>query len=65
LPQLQALAGVAQVVRFGDTLRISGPDLRRIEATLKQLLPPGCRLEQVPSSLEEVFVHLMRQTKEG
>jgi ABC-2 type transport system ATP-binding protein len=65
LSQLQPLTDIAEVVSFGDTLRISTKDGKGVETFLRGVLPTACSVQQVPSSLEEVFVHLMRKAGEG
>ncbi|OIO05407.1 MAG: multidrug ABC transporter ATP-binding protein [Desulfovibrionaceae bacterium CG1_02_65_16] len=56
---LRGKPGVDQVVAFGNTLHVSGPD----EASLVAALSPcgathQCR--RIETNLEEVFIHLMR-----
>jgi len=66
---LRTLPGVDQVVAFGNTLHVSGRDEAVLEATLEAALAarqdqPGSAWQRIPTSLEEVFIHLMRGAKQ-
>jgi len=61
---LRGLPGVDQVVAFGNTLHVSGQD----EAALETALAPwkqaeGLEWRRIATSLEEVFIHLMRRAR--
>ncbi len=69
LPELTAalrpLPGVDQVVAFGNTLHVSGQDEHTLEAAIapyRETLHKGEGLDwrRIPTSLEEVFIHLMQ-----
>jgi len=60
---LRALPGVEQVVAFGVTLHVSGKNARSIEERLPPFLAGRAAATRIPSSLEEVFISLMRGTK--
>jgi ABC-2 type transport system ATP-binding protein len=60
---LRALPGVEQVVAFGVTLHVSGKNARSIEERLTPFLAGRAAATRIPSSLEEVFISLMRGTK--
>jgi ABC-2 type transport system ATP-binding protein len=63
--ELRALAGVEQVVPFGNTLHVSGRDAGRLEASLTPFMGGPYRWERMASGLEEVFIHLMRRSEGG
>ena len=61
-PALKGLAGVEQVVPFGNTLHISGHDERRLAVGLEPFRQrAGLRWQRVEANLEEVFISLMQQ----
>jgi ABC-2 type transport system ATP-binding protein len=58
---LRPLPGVEQVVAFGNTLHVSGQDHAALEAALLPFQAGNAREWRViRTSLEEVFIHLMR-----
>lgn len=59
--RLRLLPGVEQVVPFGNTLHISGPDKALLANSLAPLRAEGGgrRWQEGEASLEEVFIHLM------
>ena len=59
--RLRRLPGVEQVVPFGNTLHISGPDGALLANSLAPLIAEGggLRWQEGQASLEEVFIHLM------
>ncbi len=60
--ELRGRPGVDMVVPFGNALHVSGPDAGRLEASLADVRTrPGLRLERVPTGLEDVFIHLMKE----
>lgn len=61
--KLQGLPGVAQVVPFGETLHVSGADAALLERSLKGL--GVCDWAPHPTSLEDVFIYLMRGQQNG
>jgi ABC-2 type transport system ATP-binding protein len=63
--ELRVLAGVEQVVPFGNTLHVSGRDAGRLEASLTPFMGGPYRWERIASGLEEVFIHLMRRSEGG
>jgi ABC-2 type transport system ATP-binding protein len=62
--KLKALAGVEQVVPFGNILHVSGRDPRRLEESLAPFRD-AYRWERVETGLEEVFISLMRRGGES
>lgn len=63
--RLRALPGVRQAVAFGGMLHVSGDD----EAALEQAIAPfrtvDYEWEKIRSGLEDVFIHLMEQSKDN
>jgi ABC-2 type transport system ATP-binding protein len=62
--ELRGLPGVEQVVPFGNTLHVSGRDAGQLEASLLPFHDGPWRWERIATGLEEVFIHLMRQSRE-
>jgi ABC-2 type transport system ATP-binding protein len=58
--RLEADERVEQVVAFGNTLHVSGPDAAAVERAAREAAGPGARVEPGETSLEEVFIQLMR-----
>ena len=59
--ELRARPGVEMVAPFGNALHVSGTERAALEATLKPLGDrAGITLREVAPSLEDVFIHLMR-----
>jgi ABC-2 type transport system ATP-binding protein len=72
-PELQLLAdalrhrdGVDQVVPFGNTLHVTGRDQAKLEAAIASArLNSAQQWRQIPSGLEDVFIHLMEASKDN
>lgn len=62
-PRLKSLAGVEQVVPFGNTLHISGHDAALLERSLQPFLNGEFTSQKTDANLEEVFISLMQQQK--
>ncbi|AMK11825.1 MAG: ABC transporter ATP-binding protein [Pseudodesulfovibrio sp.] len=62
---LKPLPGVDQVVAFGNTLHVSGRDAGALDAALKPYDKPPYVWHSIETSLEEVFIDLMQQSKGG
>ncbi|WP_320169525.1 ABC transporter ATP-binding protein [Maridesulfovibrio sp.] len=60
--KLRASDGIDQVVAFGNTLHISGRDNNLIEKSIRELCGPDHSFSPAETSLEEVFIDLMRGT---
>jgi ABC-2 type transport system ATP-binding protein len=60
-PRLRSLAGVEQVVPFGNTLHISGHDAEQLERSLQPFLTGKFTSQKTDANLEEVFISLMQQ----
>jgi len=53
--------GVEMAVPFGNRLHVSGTDAAALEATVAGVAKrPGLTVREVESSLEDVFIHMMR-----
>lgn len=63
--QLKGSPGVDQVVPFGNTLHVSGRDKIMLEQAVAQFRIPPYRWTNTDTSLEEVFIDLMQQSREG
>jgi len=63
--RLRPMDGVDQVVAFGNTLHVSGRDAGRLEASITPFRTPDLAWTVIDTSLEEVFIDLMRQSKGG
>ncbi|MBK8322147.1 MAG: ABC transporter ATP-binding protein [Betaproteobacteria bacterium] len=60
--ELRGRPGVDMVVPFGAALHVSGPDAGLLESSLAAARSrPGLRVERVPTGLEDVFIHLMKE----
>jgi ABC-2 type transport system ATP-binding protein len=58
---LKDLAGVEQVVPFGNTLHVSGHDREQLEKSLRPFMNDNYIWQQVDANLEEVFISLMQE----
>jgi ABC-2 type transport system ATP-binding protein len=59
--ELRGKAGVEMVAPFGNTLHVSGSDRPALHAALAPLgAREGLAVREVAPSLEDVFIHLMR-----
>ncbi|MFC4158762.1 ABC transporter ATP-binding protein [Chitinimonas lacunae] len=64
--RLEQTEGIEMVTRFGNTLHISGTDAERLEAVLQPYLSlPNTHWRAESPSLEDVFIHLMRQSADN
>jgi ABC-2 type transport system ATP-binding protein len=63
--ELRAQAGVRQAVAFGNRLHVSSDDPQALEAALRPFRIPPYEWRRVDSGLEEIFIHLMNQTRDG
>ena len=57
--------GVEMVAPFGNTLHVTGTDGPRLAAAVKEVQRDGIRVKQVDPTLEDVFIHLMRDLNES
>ena len=58
--ELQDKPGIEMVAPFGQALHVSGTDRARLEAAIKPFRREPWHWTEVPPSLEDVFIHLMR-----
>jgi ABC-2 type transport system ATP-binding protein len=63
--ELRAQAGVRQAVAFGNRLHVSSDDPQALQAALRPFRIPPYEWRRVDSGLEEIFIHLMNQTRDG
>jgi ABC-2 type transport system ATP-binding protein len=62
---LRGKPGADMVVPFGSSLHVSGTDAVALEASITRAASrPGMRAVRVDTSLEDVFIHLMRSAPE-
>jgi ABC-2 type transport system ATP-binding protein len=61
--KLRAMPAVEQVASFGTVLHVTGSNRERLKTVLGPLMnEPGLHWHQVEPGLEDVFIHLMRDT---
>ena len=58
---LAGKSGVDMVAPFGAALHVSGTDRARLETAIQPFRRDPWRWTEVPPSLEDVFIHLMRE----
>jgi ABC-2 type transport system ATP-binding protein len=59
--ELRKRDGVEMVAPFGNTLHVSGTDRAALERSIREVAArPGLKVHEVPPTLEDVFIHLMR-----
>jgi ABC-2 type transport system ATP-binding protein len=63
--QLRHLPGVEQAVAFGTKLHVSGADATALENAIAPFRVNPNEWEQVQSSLEDVFIHLMEKSQDN
>ena len=64
--RLHGLAGIAHVTAFGNTLHVTGEDAAELENTVAPFLSEkGLSWEKAEPGLEDVFIHLMRNSGSG
>jgi ABC-2 type transport system ATP-binding protein len=59
--QLRGIDGVDQAVPFGSALHISGADSEKLRRAIERFRRQPYHWQEVESSLEDVFIHLMRE----
>jgi ABC-2 type transport system ATP-binding protein len=62
---LRASPGVSQVVAFGTTLHVSGGDPAALAAAIAPFRTGPHVWTEIPSGLEDVFIHLMEGSKDN
>jgi ABC-2 type transport system ATP-binding protein len=63
--KLRAKPGVDQAVAFGSMLHVSGDNAAELEAAIAPFRNAPYKWEQIPSGLEDVFIHLMDKSKDN
>ena len=63
--QLKPLPGINQVVAFGNTLHVSGCDPDLLARAISPYNVAPYKWTEIDTSLEEVFIDLMQQSKDG
>ena len=64
--RLHGLAGIAHVTAFGNTLHVTGEDAAELEKTVAPFhSEKGLSWEKAEPGLEDVFIHLMRNSGSG
>jgi len=58
--ELAAKSGVEMTAPFGEALHVSGTDRSALEAAIQPYRRAPFRWTEVPPTLEDVFIHLMR-----
>ena len=65
-PRLRGMQGVEMVAPFGNALHVSGTDRGALERAIAAVAKePGIESREVAPSLEDVFIHLMREAGES
>jgi ABC-2 type transport system ATP-binding protein len=62
--ELRRQPGVEQTVTFGDVLHVSGTDAEALRRSVEGTAV-GRRAEEIDTSLEDVFIHLMNSAQEN
>jgi ABC-2 type transport system ATP-binding protein len=63
--KLRRQPGVEQAVVFGSMLHVSGNDTAALEQTIAPFRTDPYRWEKIPSGLEDIFIHLMENSKDN
>jgi len=59
--RLSGMPGVEQTVAFGETLHVTGKDAAALEHSLHEATSSAAyKLQRIDTSLEDVFIHLMK-----
>ncbi len=61
--KLKTLPGVEQAAAFGNDLHVSGRNVDQLARSVRDTIGPEHRAEEVETSLEEVFIDLMRRSQ--
>jgi ABC-2 type transport system ATP-binding protein len=65
LGRLRGTADISQAVAFGAMLHVSGTDARRLEQAIATFRTEQYGWQQIKPGLEDVFIHLMAQSKDN
>ncbi len=63
--QLRNKPGVQQAIAFGNMLHVSGDDPAALEQAIAPFRREPYQWQQIPSGLEDVFIHLMENSKDN
>ncbi|NCC60885.1 MAG: ABC transporter ATP-binding protein [Verrucomicrobiae bacterium] len=63
--ELRKRDGVEQVVAFGNTLHVSGPNHEMLQRVIRDFQNEKWTWKAIASSLEDVFIHLMERSKDN
>ncbi|EDY17815.1 hypothetical protein CfE428DRAFT_4554 [Chthoniobacter flavus Ellin428] len=63
--QLRHASGVQQAVAFGTALHVSGEDAAALERAIEPFRKEPYTWRQIPSGLEDVFIHLMDSAQDN
>ena len=63
--ELRGRPGVQEAVAFGTSLHVSGNDPAALEAAIAPFRTGRHEWRQIPSGLEDVFIHLMGESKDN
>lgn len=63
--QLKELPGIEQVAAFGTRLHVCGTEAELMEQSLKPYTESPYQTQRITASLEDVFIHLMIQSKDN
>jgi ABC-2 type transport system ATP-binding protein len=65
IAELERQRGVEMAAPFGQTLHVSGTDRQALESAIQPYRREPYRWAEVQPTLEDVFIHLMRETGSG
>ena len=63
--KLRAQPGIKQAVAFGNMLHVSGDDAAALEQVIAPFRTPDYEWARIRSGLEDVFIHLMEQSRDN
>jgi ABC-2 type transport system ATP-binding protein len=63
--RVRQMPGVEQTVAFGNSLHVSGRDSALLEHSVHAAVDGAKRVTKIPTSLEDVFIHLVGRTVAG
>lgn len=64
--RLRTMPGVDQTVAFGTSVHVAGKDAARLSQSIQTATAgQGLKIEQIPTSLEDVFIYMMKQSADN
>jgi ABC-2 type transport system ATP-binding protein len=63
--QLKGKPGVDQIIAFGSSLHVSGKNHDLLEQTLAEVRHEHHQVQPIPTTLEDIFIHLMQDNGEN